>query len=353
MVLSVNMKYKQCVKCGQPGTLSGVDPKKAIYCKSCFIASVKHKFASAIGKRRIFKDGQRKAIIVYEGNQESAFLISQIAQSLSAGNKRLTIEPTVVVLVTATDEESINKVTSAVCRFQEILKCQWFFVHVALVLDSIKLNEANAIAGLNLVEKYKGLLDSCSDVSVRMELTSLLKDLLLIRIARFLNIDKILVPDCADVLARKVLSSFCFARAASVACMTGAVDVRFDDVIILRPIRDICLKEIAIINRFEGSDSYVILTETAHLRDTMEKSVQSATTNFFYEQLNEGFKGVLNTVLSTSSKLKLPTDNKNRCLLCYSMFLSLQAERFCHGCSLIFDEVGEKDVIEEVLLMEN
>ncbi|VDK22660.1 unnamed protein product [Anisakis simplex] len=46
---------RKCVKCPEPGTLCGLDPSKASYCKSCFIQMVKHKFSSNIGKRRLYK----------------------------------------------------------------------------------------------------------------------------------------------------------------------------------------------------------------------------------------------------------------------------------------------------------
>lgn len=51
----MSIPKRHCVKCDQPGTLSGIDPKKATYCKPCFVIAVKHKFASTIGKRRLFK----------------------------------------------------------------------------------------------------------------------------------------------------------------------------------------------------------------------------------------------------------------------------------------------------------
>ncbi|VDN26290.1 unnamed protein product, partial [Gongylonema pulchrum] len=44
-----------CVKCPNPATLCSTDARKAAYCKSCFMQMVKHKFSSAIGKRRLYK----------------------------------------------------------------------------------------------------------------------------------------------------------------------------------------------------------------------------------------------------------------------------------------------------------
>uniref|UniRef100_A0A0N4UW23 Cytoplasmic tRNA 2-thiolation protein 2 n=1 Tax=Enterobius vermicularis TaxID=51028 RepID=A0A0N4UW23_ENTVE len=265
---------RHCVKCDQPGTLSGIDPKKATYCKPCFVIAVKHKFASTIGKRRLFKDGNRReTLIVYEGNPQSAFLLSSVFQGMKAEkNKRLILVPTVY--------------------------------------------------------HYK-LLSSCASSSMRLELVSLVRDLLTVQVARCLGIDKVMMPDCAEDLAGRALSSLAFGRgSSSIACLTEVVDKRFKDTSIIRPLHDICLKEIALINRFDGCDEYVIHTSNSFPNPSMEKSVQSITVDFLGHQQAEGFKGVINTILSTSAKLQFPSSKSTICSLCCSSFLCDSKERF-------------------------
>ncbi|CAI5439526.1 unnamed protein product [Caenorhabditis angaria] len=89
-----------CVKCPKPAEYTGVDPKKAWYCRECFIQMVRNKFRSSISKKRIFNDeNARDCLIVLEGTPASTFLLNQIDDALRQVNfKRLMIRPKVRVL---------------------------------------------------------------------------------------------------------------------------------------------------------------------------------------------------------------------------------------------------------------
>ena len=62
------------------------------------------------------------------------------------------------------------------------------------------------------IPKWKRLLTSCQSASVREEFLILARDLLCIRIAGCLGIDKVMVSDCADRLAERSLTALAFAR---------------------------------------------------------------------------------------------------------------------------------------------
>ncbi|KIH68007.1 hypothetical protein ANCDUO_01661 [Ancylostoma duodenale] len=57
---------------------------------------VKGKFRSAISKRKIFKDSDKKVLVLMDGSIESAFLFRQVEDAVKQKNfKRLMIDPSV------------------------------------------------------------------------------------------------------------------------------------------------------------------------------------------------------------------------------------------------------------------
>lgn len=92
----------KCVKCPEKGDYYGVDPKRAIYCKECFLKMVHRKFSYCLGKRHIFKEATAEsALLVNTGDETSALLISLIRDGLATEqtSKRLRIEPLVICFV--------------------------------------------------------------------------------------------------------------------------------------------------------------------------------------------------------------------------------------------------------------
>lgn len=76
-VLAATAAARCCVKCPSgAGEFWGLDPRRAVYCRSCFIRFVRHKFALALGKHRVFRSaggGQQqqpewhRALLLWDG----------------------------------------------------------------------------------------------------------------------------------------------------------------------------------------------------------------------------------------------------------------------------------------------
>uniref|UniRef100_F1LA40 Cytoplasmic tRNA 2-thiolation protein 2 n=1 Tax=Ascaris suum TaxID=6253 RepID=F1LA40_ASCSU len=163
--MSESIKRRKCVKCSEMGTLTGLDPTNAIYCKHCFINMVKHKFSSMIGKKRLYKDGEkRETLIVFEGDSPSALLISLVAQGLKADvHKRLTLIPTVLVLLTVTHEETINSIKHQIASFRETINARWIFAHISAIFCSIdEFGECDSIGNAESIAKWKRLMNGMS-----------------------------------------------------------------------------------------------------------------------------------------------------------------------------------------------
>ncbi|VDM24626.1 unnamed protein product [Toxocara canis] len=337
---------RKCVKCPEPGTLAGLDPSKASYCKPCFIQMVKHKFSSTIGKRRLYKDGEkRETLIVFEGDGPSAFLLSLISQGLRAdAHKRLTLIPTVIywydyanhmesisvmVLLTVTDEEAIAFVKRRVENFKDVVDARWIFVHISSIFGNFDdLDELNSIGNVESIAKWERVLNACLTESVRSEFVRLSRALICVRVARRLGVNKVMMSDSADNLAKCVIYSLAFARGSSISCLSGAVDKTYPHVSIIRPLREISNKEIALLNRFENSDRFIIHVDGSE-NCKHGLSVQSATSEFVDNLQVEGFRATITTILSTATKLQSISRKKTRCQFCSALFQSeLDDERF-------------------------
>ncbi len=66
------------------------------------------------------------------------------------------------------------------------------------------------------------------------------------------------MPDTADRLARTLLSVMALGRGGQMADLSAFVDKTHHTVVILRPLRDICEKEVALVNRMEKCDRYTV-----------------------------------------------------------------------------------------------
>ncbi|VDK86577.1 unnamed protein product [Litomosoides sigmodontis] len=314
---------------------------------------VKHKFSSAIGKRRLYKDGgKRETLVVYDGTNAGAFLLSLVSQGLKAdAHKRLILVPTVMVLLRETDEAVIDNIKKEVEHIKECILAPWIYVHIAAVLQS-NISDPRTlsdICGIDHVPQWTQLLASCSSSSTKEEVEYLCSNILCVRIARKLGIHKVMLPVPADELASTTLTSLALARGPSVFHAVNVVDKRHGDVTLIRPLREISEKEIAIVNRFEGSDRYILNVQRNRLKSDDNESMQSVSRDFISNLITDGFTGTVSTVLSIASKIQGPAASGVHCVLCATVYNAKEGERCCSPCMLIMDDVGDKILVEQLL----
>ncbi|KAL3989744.1 hypothetical protein ACH3XW_28880 [Acanthocheilonema viteae] len=349
----MSSEIRKCVKCPERATLCGTDVKKAAYCKPCFIQMVKHKFSSAIGKRRLYKDGQqRETLVVYNGTNAGAFLLSLVSEGLRAdAHKRLTLVPTVMVLLKEKDKAAIDSIRKEVELIKECIVAPWIYVHIAAVFESCISDPRtfSDIYGINHIPQWTQLLTSCSSSSTKEEIEYLCTNMLCIRIAQKLGIHKVMLSMSADELASTTLSSLALARGPSVFHAVNVVDKRHSDVTLIRPLREISEKEIAIVNRFEGSDRYILNVRKNHLKIDDDQSIQSISRDFISDLVINGFTGTVTTILSIANKIQAPATNRARCVLCASVYNADEGEKYCYSCTSVLDQVGDKILLEQLL----
>ncbi|CAG9531963.1 unnamed protein product [Cercopithifilaria johnstoni] len=350
----MSSEMRKCVKCPERATLCCADVKKAAYCKPCFIQMIKHKFGSTIGKRRLYKDGeQRETLVVYDGTNAGAFLLSLVSQGLRAdAHKRLTLVPTVMVLFKETDEAIIDNIRKEVELIKKCIAAPWICVHIAAVFES-NISDSltfSDIYGIDHLRQWTQLLTSCSSLSTKEEVEYLCSNMLCIRIARKLGINKVMLSMSADELASTTLSSLALARGPSVFHAVNVVDKRHGDVTLIRPLREISEKEIALLNRFEGSDQYILNVQRNRLKaDDDDQSLQSVSRDFISDLIINGFTGTVTTILSIANKIQAPAMNSTRCVLCASVYNAEEEERYCFSCMSVLDQVGDKILLKKLL----
>uniref|UniRef100_A0A0R3RK21 Cytoplasmic tRNA 2-thiolation protein 2 n=1 Tax=Elaeophora elaphi TaxID=1147741 RepID=A0A0R3RK21_9BILA len=349
----MSSEIKKCVKCPERATLCCADAMKAVYCKPCFIQMVKHKFSSAIGKRRLYKGGEeRETLVVYDGTNAGAFLLSIISKGLRAdAHKRLTLVPTVMVLLKETNEAVIDSIRKEVELIKECIAAPWIYVHIAAVFESnISDLRTSDICGFNHIPKWTQLLTSCSSPSAKEEIEYLCSNMLFIRIAHKLGIHKVMLSMSADELASTTLSSLASARGPSIFHAVNVVDKRHGDVTLIRPLREISEKEIALVNRFEGSDRYILNLQKNRVKAGDDnQTLKSVSRDFISDLLLSGFTGTVTTILSIANKVQVPTTNRARCVLCSSAYNAEETERYCFSCTSVLDQVGDKILLEQLL----
>lgn len=98
--ISSTENFISCLKCPERGEYCAVNSKKSIYCRSCFLKMVRHKFNFALGKNRVFSNAQpSKALLVYDLNKagpSSALLLTLFCQFIFENNpKRHRVIPSV------------------------------------------------------------------------------------------------------------------------------------------------------------------------------------------------------------------------------------------------------------------
>ncbi|EPB66818.1 hypothetical protein ANCCEY_14090 [Ancylostoma ceylanicum] len=141
--LDPSQSAEKCVKCSREGVVHG--SSKMAYCEDCFVTMVKGKFRSAISKRKIFKDGDRKVLVLIDGLIESAFLFRQVEDAVKQKNfKRLMIEPSFVLLLSCTDTSVVHVLEERLTTLRQTLQSNFYIVHLAAVFGDLDVVDDNS-----------------------------------------------------------------------------------------------------------------------------------------------------------------------------------------------------------------
>uniref|UniRef100_A0A8D0NDG8 Cytoplasmic tRNA 2-thiolation protein 2 n=1 Tax=Sus scrofa TaxID=9823 RepID=A0A8D0NDG8_PIG len=164
------------------------------------------------------------------------------------------------------------------------------------------------------------LFDSVKTLTAREELLQTLRTHLMLHVARTHGYSKVMTGDSCTRLAVRLLTSLALGRGAFLAWDTGFSDERHGDVVVVRPMREHTLKEVAFYNRLFAVPS--VFTPAIDTKAPEKASVHRLMEAFLL-RLQARFPSTVSTVYRTSEKLlKAPRDGfaagppGPRCLLC-------------------------------------
>ncbi|XP_028930676.1 cytoplasmic tRNA 2-thiolation protein 2 isoform X2 [Ornithorhynchus anatinus] len=161
------------------------------------------------------------------------------------------------------------------------------------------------------------LFGSAKTLTAKEELLQTLRSHLILHLAREKGYSKVMMGDSCTRLAIKLMTNLALGRGAFLALDTGFSDSRHGDVVVIRPMRDHTLKEIAFYNRmFAVPSVFSVAIDTK----APEKTSIHRLMEGFILKLQAEFPSTVSTVYRTSEKLiQPPPDGRRpplRCLLC-------------------------------------
>ncbi|XP_036605301.1 cytoplasmic tRNA 2-thiolation protein 2 [Trichosurus vulpecula] len=164
------------------------------------------------------------------------------------------------------------------------------------------------------------LFNSVKTLTAKEELLQTLQTHLILHVARVQGYSKVMLGDSCTRLAIKLMTNLALGRGAFLAWDTGFSDDRHGDVVMLRPMRDYTLKEIAFYNRMFAVPS--VFTPAIDTKAPEKASIHRLMESFIL-RLQAQFPSTISTVYRTSEKLvKAPRGGDTagavtaRCLLC-------------------------------------
>ena len=271
-----------------------VSIRNASFCEACFLDGVVHRFRSSLLKSKAVPN-HSKALVAVSGGPCSSALLQMSAEF-------------------SNPEHPKRKFSSLhVCHVdQSILLKQNWNEQVKDMAQQYQLE--SSIVSLSSLFNSEQELAKLFDTNLtnQEELLHYLTMECLKREAIRYGCESILLGDSATWMAIKVIANTSKGRGISLA-----EDISFQtkrqDVIWLRPMRDILAKEIELFNNFKQIPSVPHTTLTTGM--ATKSSINKATTDFIL-QLEEDFPATVSTVIRTAYKLAPKASSHFTCFIC-------------------------------------
>ncbi|XP_047566085.1 cytoplasmic tRNA 2-thiolation protein 2 isoform X2 [Lutra lutra] len=368
----------KCVKCKEGPPVVVIRAGDA-FCRGCFRAFYVHKFRAVLGKNRLIFPGE-KVVCSWrgQGGPSSSSMVWQVLEGLSRDSaKRLRFVPGLVYVdegaACGQSREDRAKTLTDVRQILQTLGFPWHIVTLEEVfalppsvlrcsaqdpvgtvgtykvaVDSF-LQQQRTLAAEGVrgspssaqgeeqpsqpctqdpqdpvgpppaaqTEALSQLFDSVKTLTAKEELLQTLRTHLILHVARTHGYSKVMTGDSCTRLAIKLMTSLALGRGAFLAWDTGFSDERHGDVVVVRPMREHTLKEVAFYNRLFAVPS--VFTPAIDTKASEKASIHRLMEGFLL-RLQAQFPSTVSTVYRTSEKLvKAPRDGcaaGPRCLLC-------------------------------------
>nr|XP_020138377.1 cytoplasmic tRNA 2-thiolation protein 2-like [Microcebus murinus] len=366
----------KCVKCKEGPPVVVIRAGDA-FCRDCFKAFYVHKFRAMLGKNRLIFPGE-KVLLAWSGGPSSSSMVWQVLEGLSQDSaKRLRFVPGVIHIDEgAACGQSAEDRAKTLAQVKQVLQTVGFPWHLvaleevfglppsvlscpvpepagaegaykAAVDSFLRQQQVPQAEGAQdgsspaqeqgqlcqphvqnppgpagsptaaQTEALSRLFHSVKTLTAKEELLQTLRTHLILHVARAHGYSKVMTGESCTRLAVKLMTNLALGRGAFLAWDTGFSDERHGDVVLVRPMRDHTLKEVAFYNRLFAVPS--VCTPAIDTKAPEKASIHRLMEAFLL-RLQTQFPSTVSTVYRTSEKLaKVPRDGRAagpRCLLC-------------------------------------
>jgi len=327
-----------CKKCGASECVVNLRVRDT-YCKACFLAAVHHKVRATLGKHKATRPGDR-VLVAATGGQSSTSLLHILQQGRNTDIKRLLFDPSVIyvdegAVYGISKEDREERITEVV----DVLQNFGFPVHVALIescgSDFVAPTGKGEKVRIDpdLADTFGKSFTSLKEGSARQELLLHLRRRVLVRAAKELACIKVFTAEHGTNLAVDLLSGVAGGAGCSLAQRIGFKDQRDGDVAVMRPMRDVSGKEVAVYAHLHGLPT-VAKGKAWGAGENVLYSLHRLTEDFLVG-LQQDFPATIPTIFKTGDKLCVETKDTEGCLLCQATLdtdvqdhCALQATKF-------------------------
>ncbi|XP_008838763.1 cytoplasmic tRNA 2-thiolation protein 2 isoform X1 [Nannospalax galili] len=369
-------REQKCVKCADGRPVVVIRAGDA-FCRDCFKAFYVHKFRAMLGKNRLIFPGE-KVLLAWSGGPSSSSMVWQVLEGLSQDSaKRLRFVPGIIHIDEgAACGQSPEDREKTLAEMKLVLQSTGFPWHMVTLEEVFSLppsvlrcaaqepegteetykaavdnflqqqhvlgaaGSASSTQGEEHLHPYHSqeppgmarsptaaqtealsrLFSSIKTLTAKEELLQTLRNHLILHVARSYGYCKVMTGESCTRLAIKLMTNLALGRGAFLAWDTGFSDERHGDVVLVRPMRDHTLKEVAFYNHLFAVPS--VFTPAIDTKAPEKASIHRLMEAFILK-LQMQFPSTVSTVYRTSEKLvKAPREgcaagpSGPHCLLC-------------------------------------
>jgi len=304
-----------CMKCKVAKAMiiiRGSDP----LCKECFLVYATHKFRSTLGKAKLIKGGD-KVLLAVSGGNSSVCMLHLVKEALSEGaHKRLKFTPGIIFIdeyptVTTAENESCNRGSSI-----ELLANEYGYPYYYVPIHEGYNGTDASDTGQSDLSRFQNTYQSLTSLTAQTDFIESLRLSQIVKFAKKHQYGKVMMGDNATTLSIKLLCNVAHGRGESIPLDIGVADLRYEGLTIIRPLRELNSKEVAIYNRTMRLSVDPVININTKTADGA--SIQRQT-EAFINGLQVDFTSTVNTVFRTGDKLTVNEgvhSDKEQCVLC-------------------------------------
>ncbi|KAJ1765586.1 Cytoplasmic tRNA 2-thiolation protein 2 [Coemansia sp. RSA 1752] len=315
-----------CIKCKV--TKPSISIRRTLYCKDCFVKASIVKFRAALTKsRKRIELPQTKVMVALSGGAASSAMLKLTADFMNMERKGTDAEPPFTGVVVGHVDESClfpGSQEDEICTIAAESGLPYFKVALEDVfapgegqLALLELVKASIAPGAALdqfcarlvepaqtdshADQLKALFAGLTSATDKEDMLEIVKTALIMRLARNLECGAVLLGDSATRTAVKVMALTGHGRGLSLPLEAGTESQWFHGVVVVRPMRDFVVKEIAFFNRWTRQRAAFVPTFTT---GGPRRASIGRLAEAFIVELDRDFPSTVPTVCRTLQKLE-------------------------------------------------